>query len=51
MVEIVKEQHGFVEDVGIRNATFMPRILEERAVEVKKICVSASYMTPRHLMK
>ena len=34
--EIAKEQFGFVQDAGIRNATFVLRMLSERAIEMQK---------------
>ena len=33
---MVKEQCGFVEDAGTRNFIFMLRMLEERAIKVKR---------------
>ena len=34
--EIGKEQFGFVEDAGTRNAIFVLRMISERAIEMKK---------------
>ena len=34
--KIFKEQCGFIEDVGTRNATFMLRMLRERDVELRR---------------
>ena len=46
-----KEQRGFVQDAGTRNAIFMIRMSSERAIEERRTYICVLLTTQKHLIK